>query len=119
MIRKLRNLPHQRHCAKRREDETATLLWTALKRFNASGYHFRKRSPFAGFMLDFVDHDIRLVVEIAPLASTPSPDIARHHVLVRAGYTVLKFRRDDVVRDFSGVVETLNRVLDDRPPSTD
>ena len=94
-------------------------LWSVLKRINEQGYRFRRKTPFAGFLLDFVDHDIRLVIEIADGAPSMrlSPNLARHHVLRHGGYTVLTFRRDDAAEDFGSWVETIKRVLEDRPPS--
>lgn len=94
-------------------------LWALLKRFNAAGYRFRRKATFRSFPLDFVDHDIQLVLVLNDAAENTRPvaQIARDHVLAGAGYTVVKIRRCDLAADFGALASQLRRILEDRPPT--
>lgn len=94
-------------------------LWSLLQRYNNdAGYHFRRRATFRSFLVDFVDHDILLAIELVGGEARwrPSPDVARTYVLRAAGYTVLRFWRDEVSTDFDRAAQALHQVLEDRPP---
>jgi very-short-patch-repair endonuclease len=90
-------------------------LWSLLEGFNRSGYHFRRQAPFAGFLIDFVEHDILLAIDLTDGDARPTPAIARDHVLKEAGYTVLRLKATDIAEDFADVAATLKHVLEDRP----
>lgn len=97
--------------------EPQDLLWMVLRACNQRGYHFRRRAIYRTFPLDFVDHEIRLVIELRE--DTPgrlSPDVAREHVLAADGYAVLRFRPADVAENLGEVAATISQVLEDNPP---
>lgn len=106
------------------EPDVEKRLWAALKRLNAQGYHFRRKAVFQTFRLDFVEHDIGLVIELADgnpgaqfaEASRPSPDIARTHVLSGAGYTILRLWKNDLADGLEPAMFRLRQILEDRPP---
>jgi very-short-patch-repair endonuclease len=39
-------------------------LWYRLRQLRKDGYHFRRQSPFERYVLDFVCHDQKIVVEL-------------------------------------------------------
>ncbi|MGB8601786.1 MAG: DUF559 domain-containing protein [Rhizomicrobium sp.] len=109
---------------KRGRTEAEIRLWAALKQLNQLGYHFRRDAIFQTFHLDFVEHDILLVIELAEGRPgehfdgdvRPSPDIAREHVLLAAGYTILRFWKADLAQDLGEALFRLRQILEDRPP---
>lgn len=91
-------------------------LWAYLRRLNLRGYRFRRRAMFQSFLLDFVDHQALLAIELCDGApGKPSPQIARHHVLAAAGYTVLRLWSDDLRDHFSAAIAPIAMALEDRP----
>jgi very-short-patch-repair endonuclease len=100
----------------RRNTDTLELrLWAGLKRFNEQGWHFRRRAPFAGFILDFVEHDAKLAIELSGgEPGKPQPQVARDHVLRAAGYTVIRLWKADAEADMSAALAAVGRVLEDR-----
>jgi hypothetical protein len=39
-------------------------LWYKLRELKALGYHFRRQVPFRSYILDFVEHSAKLVIEL-------------------------------------------------------
>ena len=93
-------------------------LWAKLREFYGLGYQFHRKAPFKSFILDFVEHDALLVVELedGEPGQTQSRNVARDHMLAEAGYTVLRFWRNEAARNLQCVVADIRRVLEDRPP---
>ena len=103
-------------------------LWVQLKLLRARGFHFRRQSPFRGYILDFVCFDRRLVVEVDGVTHTveaqAAKDRVRDAVLVREGFTTLRFDNaavrdelDGVMTAVLGCLEALpTRSLRDHPP---
>lgn len=118
-------------CDETGDPDVERRLWAALKRLNAQGYHFRRKAVYQTFRLDFVEHDIALVIELADgrpgaVFGQPdtsfgqdvhrSPDIARTHVVTMAGYTILRLWKDDLTENFDLAMFRLRQILEDRPP---
>ena len=93
-------------------------LWSRLREFDELGYQFHKKAPFKSFILDFVEHEVQLVIELqdGEPGRQQSPNVTRDHMLAEAGYTVLRFWRSEAARDLNGVVASIKQVLEDRPP---
>src|SRR5258708_7071421 len=67
-------------------------LWVRLKALE--GYHFRRKSPFRTFSLDFVEHDARLVVCLEDREpGKRSTHIVRDRLLNERGYVILQLWR--------------------------
>ena len=94
-------------------------LWAKLREFDALGYQFHRKAPFKSFILDFVEHDALLVVELedGEPGQAQSRNVARDHMLAEAGYTVLRFWRNEAARDLPSVIAAIRQVLEDRPPT--
>ncbi|WP_447910669.1 endonuclease domain-containing protein [Brevundimonas bullata] len=103
-------------------------LWVQLKLLRARGFHFRRQSPFRGYILDFVCFDRRLVVEVDGVTHTveaqAAKDRVRDAVLVREGFTTLRFDNAAVRDELDGVMTAVlaclealpTRSLRDHPP---
>jgi very-short-patch-repair endonuclease len=103
-------------------------LWGQLKLLRARGFHFRRQTPFRGYILDFVCFDRRLVVEVDGVTHTVDAqavkDRVRDAVLAREGFTTLRFDNAAVRDELDGVMTAVlanlealpTRSLRDHPP---
>jgi very-short-patch-repair endonuclease len=69
-------------------------LWYRLRGLRKFGYHFRRQSPFARYVLDFVCHDAKTVVELdGSQHGTPENagrDKRRDDYLLQQGYRTIR-----------------------------
>jgi very-short-patch-repair endonuclease len=101
---------------RRASADIETRLWAWLRVLNLRGYRFRRRVPFHSFILPFVEHERLLVIEIrdGEPGRAPPRSIARDHLLAGAGYTVLRFWRVEVERNFSAMAGAIECFLEER-----
>jgi len=75
-------------------------LWTALRR---TDLHFRRQAPFGSYIVDFVCHEHRLIVEldggIHDLPEVAAGDAEREAWLTGRGYRVMRFRNEELPDD--------------------
>lgn len=87
-------------------------LWAQLREME--GCRFRRKAPFRTFTLDFVEHDIGLVIDLAGgELGRRSNTIIRDRLLNEQGYVILRLWRREVERDLHGAVQRIRAVLDD------
>ena len=86
------------------------LLWLRLRALKKQGWNFRKGGHFRTFLLQFVEHDALLVAELADGAR----NIVRDRLLAEAGYTVLRFNREEAIANPDAVTDMVLAVLKDR-----
>lgn len=90
-------------------------LWAYLRRCKGPGWHFRKQSAFGDFVLDFVCHSRRLVIEVDGHHHADERrqecDFVRDKILQREGYRVLRIPAGAVMGDIGGVMDGIQRVL--------
>jgi very-short-patch-repair endonuclease len=87
-------------------------LWAQLRALE--GTRFRRKSPFKTFTLDFVEHDLGLVV----LLEDGEPGkrvsaITRDRILSEAGYVILRLWRSEAERDLPAAMHRIKAVLED------
>jgi very-short-patch-repair endonuclease len=99
-----RKTPLQRQTA-----EIEDLLWLRLRALKEQGWNFRKGGHFRTFLLQFVEHDALLVVELADAGN-----VVRDRLLAEAGYTVLRFAREETIANLDSVTDKVLAVLKDR-----
>lgn len=82
------------------------------------GFHFRRQAPFGGYILDFVEHGLKLVIEVDGGSHGASENVAhdavRDAVLKAEGYDTLRVWNDEINADMDGVMETVHRVIEGR-----
>lgn len=90
---------------------TEKKLWKALRKLELSGSHFRRQAPMGSYIVDFVCHAGRLIVEvdggIHDLDAVALRDQEREEWLRGRGYAVLRVRNEDVARDVEAVVRLI------------
>ena len=86
-------------------------IWYALRGLRSRGFHFRRQAPFRGYYLDFVEHNVRLVVEVDGSQHFDSEgqahDEVRDAVLRGERYLTLRFTNADVDENLDGVLEII------------
>ena len=102
----------QRKTPLRARNTLENRLWVRLRALE--GTRFRRKSPFKTFTLDFVEHDLGLVV----LLEDGEPGrrggaIVRDRLLSEQGYVILRLWRGEAERDLNAAVHRIRSVLDD------
>ena len=96
----------------RREPTHAeALLWKSLRRLDEPDLHFRRQAPMGPYVVDFVSHRARLVVEVDgavhQLPEVELRDLERDTWLLSRGYVVLRVKNEEVIADVVGVVQRI------------
>ena len=85
------------------------------------GYHFRRQAPFRCYILDFVEHTHRIVIELDgdqhALPENVARDMERDRVLEAEGYLVLRWPNTDITSNLDRTLEYLLEVLKERSPT--
>ena len=99
---------------RRRMTEAEKLMWSKLRGRRFDGIKFKRQKPIAGYIVDFVALDLKLIVENdgGQHAERAAADAARTSVLEEAGYHVVRFWNHDVLRNIDGVLEALVQEFD-------
>jgi very-short-patch-repair endonuclease len=83
-------------------------LWLQLRAHRLDGLRFRRQTPIGQYIVDFVCHEQRLVIELDGGQHAESQhDIRRTRWLESKGYRVLRFWNSDVFKNREGVLETI------------
>ena len=100
---------------RRNETDAEYRLWYELANRRLNGYKFVRQFPIDRFVVDFACRAKRLVVELDGAQHAGSKtDPARTDTLNRAGWSVLRFWNDEVLREKNAVCETILTVLEGR-----
>ena len=102
-----------------------TLLWRYLKANRIDGLGFRRQVPVRNYIVDFVCHSAKLVVELDgelhDFEERRNADKRRDAFLRSEGFRVLRFTNEQVMSSLEGVVELIRQAAairaSGRPPS--
>jgi very-short-patch-repair endonuclease len=84
------------------------VLWMQLRAHRLDGLRFRRQTPMGQYIVDFVCHERRPVIELDGGQHAESQrDVARDRWLESKGYRVLRFWNSDVFQNRDGVLETI------------
>lgn len=89
--------------------DAVRFLWRHLRGRRMDGCEFRRRHPFADYILDFVCLERRVVVELD--AGQAATDAVRMLFLEGAGFRVLRFGNHEVFADPEAVREAIRVAL--------
>ena len=85
-----------------------TLLWKELRELRRQGDHFRRQAPIAPYIVDFACFWQRVIIEVDGVQHQEpealAADAARDADLKWRGFTVLRFRNDEVSDAMHGVI---------------
>ena len=115
----------QRNSAKRLRSsmsEAEKRLWYHLRAHRFCGARFRRQAPIGPYIVDFVCHDARLVIELDGgqhgAARQAAHDVRRTAWLADKGYRVLRFWNLDVLRNIEETSRVCSRLLLPRSRAT-
>jgi very-short-patch-repair endonuclease len=88
-------------------------LWSRLCYRQFNGLRFRRQAPVGPYIADFVCFSEKLVIEVdgGQHATRKHHDARRAAWLKSQGFRVLRFWNNDVLRNTSGVLETIASAL--------
>src|SRR5690554_2112627 len=102
--------------------EAESVLWEYLKS-KKLGHKFRRQHLIDEFIVDFVCLSKKLVIEVDGKIheNQHEEDAARTSVLDSLGYTVIRFKNEEVIGDLDNVLKTITKHLESPkvPPSGD
>ena len=89
-------------------------LWQHLRLKQLDGFKFRRQVPIAGYIADFLCHELKLIVELdgGQHVEQSVYDKQRTLVLEAKGYRVLRYWNDDVLLRVSCVLEDILQVVE-------
>ena len=92
--------------------DAETKLWLCLRDRRLCGFKFVRQEAIETYVVDFVCRDERLIVEVdgGQHADNPS-DQDRGRKLELAGYRVLRFWNNDVLKNSQGVLQVIAEAL--------
>ena len=99
---------------RREMTESERVLWEELRRLNC-GYHFRRQHPIGDYIADFICLKRMLVIEVdggyhaEPIQQ--QNDQWRTDYLESKGYTFIRFKNEDILRDISNVLNIIKDYL--------
>jgi very-short-patch-repair endonuclease len=87
-------------------------LWKyALRASKMKGYGFRRQRPVLNYIADFMCKELMLIIEVDGITHQDEKvivnDKIRQAKLEAAGFTVLRFTDDEVLKDMRGVIGRL------------
>ncbi|MBR1652401.1 MAG: endonuclease domain-containing protein [Alloprevotella sp.] len=99
---------------RRNMTESEAILWQELRNIGC-GFKFRRQHPIGDYIVDFVCLSKRLVIEVdggyheAP--EQQREDALRTQFLESRGYSVIRFRNEEISRNLKTVVGEIKRGL--------
>ena len=106
-----------------RQDSTDAerILWRFVRNRHLGGYRFRRQVSLGRYIVDFVCLRARLVVELdgGQHAERLLEDLERTQELGRAGFRVMRFWNDEVLRRTEDVLESIFAALRQACPHPD
>jgi very-short-patch-repair endonuclease len=95
------------------------VIWYGLRAHRLDGIGFRRQTPIGPYIVDFVSHQAKLIIEIDGGQHFESEhlrrDARRDAVLESKGFRVLRFNNYDVLTNRTGVLESILSVIQDAP----
>ena len=100
-----------------RQDMTKSerIIWYAVRGHRLNGAGFRRQTPIGPYIVDFVSHTAKLVIEIDGGQhfedQQEARDARRDAYLASKGYRVLRFNNLDVTSNRDGVVSAIAKAV--------
>ena len=98
-------------------------LWKyALRARQMNGYQFRRQRPALNYIADFMCRELKLVIEVDGITheweETAAKDLNKEKGLTAAGFKVLRFTDEEVLRQIEGVRDKIAMVVQEIEQST-
>ncbi len=98
-------------------------LWKyALRARGMKGYQFRRQRPVLQYIADFMCKELKLIIEIDGSShhydETYIKDLKRQKDLEDAGFKVIRFTNEEVLKSMNNVILRLENVIEELELST-
>jgi very-short-patch-repair endonuclease len=89
--------------------DTERFLWSQLRARQIEGCKFRRQTPIGKYIVDFVCHEKRVIVEVdgGQHSEKAEEDRIRDKWLGEQGYRILRFWNNEVLTNIAGVLEVI------------
>jgi very-short-patch-repair endonuclease len=93
--------------------DTEKLLWLHLRAKKFQGLKFRRQAPMGRYVVDFVCHAKKLVIEVdgGQHAIDKYRDQQRETWLIAQGYSVIRFWNNEILENIEGVLAIIRQKL--------
>jgi adenine-specific DNA-methyltransferase len=105
-----RTNPHARQL-RRDMTDSERQIWYALRDRRFGNWKFRRQASIGPYVVDFLCHAARLIVEIDGGQHTEESDARRTAFLEAQGFRVIRFWNNDVLGNTDGVLQMLGLAL--------
>tara|TARA_B100000614_G_C14284973_1_gene385263 strand:- start:195 stop:587 length:393 start_codon:yes stop_codon:yes gene_type:complete len=100
---------------RRNETDAEKALWREIRNRNLNGFKFVRQYPIGPYIADFACREKALVVELDGAQHAENMrDAERTRFINRAGFSVIRFWNEEVLRERDDVLETIVAILEDR-----
>jgi very-short-patch-repair endonuclease len=90
------------------------ILWEALRNRQVNNIKFRRQHPVLNYIADFCSEKIKLIIEIDgsihDLEDNIEYDKQRQQHLESAGYTVIRFKNEEVINNLPSVINSIKEI---------
>ena len=103
---------------RKRLTDTERFLWSQLRTRQIEGYKFRRQTPIGKYIVDFVCHEQRVIVEVdgGQHSENAEKDKIRDKWLGEQGYKILRFWNNEISTNMDGVLEVIRDNCKSHPP---
>jgi|SRR4030042_4730251 very-short-patch-repair endonuclease len=94
---------------RKRSTDAENLLWKHLRAKRLMGLKFRRQEPIGKYIVDFVCHEKKLIIELdgGQHSEEPERDKERDRWFRSEGFRVLRFWNNDVLSQTEEVLEAI------------
>ena len=98
---------------RRSQTDVEEMMWKLLRNRRFQGIKFRRQHVGEGFVADFCYHQLKFIVEIDGWVhdKRKSYDKVRDEILRSKGYSIIRFKNEEVVGNLSKVCQNLEYAL--------
>jgi len=104
---------------RRNATEAERKLWKDLRTFKRRGHHFRRQAPIGKYIVDFVCHKSRLIIELDgghhSGEEQEKKDKIRQDWLESQGYVVMRFWNNDIYEQQDWIINFILDKLETSP----
>jgi very-short-patch-repair endonuclease len=86
-------------------------LWLALRNRQLDGLKFRRQQSIGPYIVDFICHEARLVIELDGGQHAGRDETARTKRIEADGYRIARFWNNDVLGNIDGVLLNIREEL--------
>jgi very-short-patch-repair endonuclease len=109
----------RKHARALRRDSTRAeqVIWRAVRAHRLNNVGFRRQTPIGPYIVDFVSHSAKLIIELDGGQHFDTPheqrDARRDMFLGSKGFRVLRFSNHDVLTNLEGVWTVIASAIDE------